>query len=228
MFKRNFLIKLTFLSLLVLSNANAAINVTGQGEIEQRPNIASFSISVETKSLIAKEAASDNAKQTDKAIQVLKTVIDNPQEIYTQGYNLFPEYKYDRKQEKQVFIGFKSVNTIYVTTKNIKMIGDILDKVIASGITGINNLNFSYDQPEKLYQEALKKAVENAFERADVLAKAGRIDKGNVDEINVLDSLTISPPVPKTMRLMAEASNVTTPINAPNVRSVATVEVKFQ
>lgn len=203
----------------------ADIVVNGFGEVEQKPNLVSFSVSIETKHQNAKQAAEDNAKLTDKAINVLKSVIKDSKGISTQGYNLYPEYKFNRQESKSEFIGFKAVNTIYVKTKQINIIGEIMDRVIASGITSINNLSFSHDDPESLYQNALTNAINNGLDRARVIARSSALEIDRIFDIKVQDSVPPSVSAVRSAMMLAQDSSVTTPINAPDIKISANVEL---
>lgn len=232
MYKLN-LSKKRALSTLILStniyftSLFANITVTGIGIQEISPNIASFTAIIETKAQTAKQASSDNAAQTDKTIKLLKSLVTNPQAITTQGYSLYPEYQYNRQTNNSEFAGFKAQNTIVIKTDNTQQVGELLDKTIASGVSKVDNLVFSYDAPEQIYQQALSKAIYNAKQRAEVLAKASELKLKNVADIKVM-SYEYSPPSPIMAKMTMAESAVSTPIEAADVKTKAIVEVVFE
>lgn len=222
--------KIRLLAVLLLVNmittsGFADITVTGKGAIDVKPNIATFNISIETKAPTAKEAASKNAAQTTKTIKTLKSILAETDAVTTQGYSIYPDTVYDNKNNTYKSVGFIVSNMIYVKSNNIDGIGDLLDKTTSSGITTVNNLSFSYDNPDDIYNKALALAVTNARVRADIIAKAGNITIKNVKDILILADVGYQRPMP--MYAMAEAKAAPTPIEAPDVKTQATVQVVF-
>lgn len=222
------IISAVILASIYTSSLVANITVVGIGKQEIAPNVANFSAIIETKAQTANEAAALNATQTDKTLKLLKSLLDNPKAVSTQGYSVYPEYKYNQQTGKSVFDGFKVNNTIMVKTYAIKDIGNLLDNTIKSGVTRVDNLNFSYDKPEEIYQLALKSAVDNAKQRADVLAKASDMQVVKISEITVAKFEFTPSPRPMMARMAMAETAVTTPINAPDVSSEAVIEVVFE
>lgn len=211
---------------LIISNTFADITVIGKGTIDVKPNIATFNISIETKALTAKDAASKNANQTSKTIKTLKSILQSDDAITTQGYSVYPESLYDDKDKKFKFVGFTVTNMIHVKTNKIAGIGEILDQAANSGITTINNLSFSYNKPYELYNKALVLAISNAKNQAEVIAKAGNMQLKEIKDVSALANTEYNRPMP--MYAMADAKSVATPIEAPDVKTEASVQVIFK
>jgi uncharacterized protein YggE len=211
---------------LITSVGFADITVTGKGSIDVKPNIATFNLSIETKAVTAKDAASKNANQTSETIKILKALLPESDAVTTQHYTIYPETQYDNKTNIHKSIGFIVTNMINVKTNNITALGDLLDKVSNSGITTINNLTFSYNNPDEIYNRALTLAVANAKIKAEIIAKAGNMQIKEIKDISVLATNDYRP---MPMYAMAEArAAVATPIEAPDVKTEANVEVVFK
>lgn len=228
MLKTKKLLYLVIVSLIIFNpNIFADITVSGEGTVSTKPNTASFSVNIETKAKTAKEAAVKNAESTDKTMKLLKSLLPADDAVTTQSYTIYPETKYDREQGKSEIIGYRVSNTIFVTTNDIINIGNLLDKTTASGITSINNLSFSYNNPEEIYNQALTKAVSNAKTRANIVAKAGNLKILSIKNITV-QGYSYNPPSPMPRYAMAEArADIPTPIETPSVKTMAQVEVVF-
>lgn len=214
--------------LLAANTCFAKITVNGQGIIETKPNLATFSISIETQDISASKAAASNAQQTEKTVSLLKSIITTENAVTTASYSIYPEYRYNRDNNQSEFVGFKTTNTINVKTNDLANIGSLLDQTTASGITTINNLSFSYDNPEQMYNQALEQAVANAKARANTIAQAGNLEITDIKDIEVISFDTVEP---RPMQMYAKAESrmaVETPIEAPNVKSSAIVKIEFE
>jgi uncharacterized protein YggE len=212
---------------LLCTNLYADITVVGIGTQEVSPNIASFTVNIESRAKTATQASANNASQTDKTVKLLKSLLSNPKAVTTQGYSINPEYQYNRTTNKSEFIGFVANNSILVTTNDIKQVGDLLDKTINSGVSRVDNLVFTYDKPEQVYQQALASAIANAKQRAEVLAKASDLKLKKIGDIKVT-SFDYSPPRPMMARMAVAESSVSTPIEAADIKTKAMVEVVFE
>ncbi len=206
----------------------ADIIVIGNGTASVDPNIALFDIMVETAGPTAGEAANDNAQKTDKIIKILEKLVPEKKAVTTTGYNVYPEYQYDDKTNKNVFIGYKVTNQINVKTINLKNVGSIMDEVTNAGVTTMNNLRFAYDKPEEIYQQALADAVDNALARASVIAKRGSLVIKGIESAESMDAPS-NEGMPMPMPVYEKvASSLPTPIQADSLKSRATVKIVFK
>lgn len=228
--------KIIYLTLFIFSNNTlATITINGEGNVNLEPNIATFTVNINTTAKTAKEAASKNSEQTNKTINILKSIIpekksDANKAISTQDYNLSPEYKWNKEKQQQELTGFTASNTLLVKTKNLSELGTILDKTISSGITELNNLSFAYDNPEEAYKQALDLAIANAKERADIIATASDIQIEGIQDITVISTNQITPSrIPMMyMATSSERNTPPTPIETPDVKTKAIVQVVFK
>lgn len=230
--KINFLKQFTLgitLTSLYASTVLADITVIGVGRHEITPNIASFSAVIETKAQTANEAAVLNATQTDKTLNILKSLLNDPKAITTRSYSVYPDYKYNGQTGESSFDGFKVNNVLTVKSYSIKEVGKLLDNTIQSGVTRVEDLSFSYDKPEEIYQQSLKLAIDNAKQRADVLAKASNLQVTKVATVKLSNfEFTPQPRYMISEMAMAKSAGADTQITAPDISSEAIVEVVFE
>lgn len=86
--------------------------------------------------------------------------------------NIFISPEYDYVDGKQVFRGYRVVNSFKVIFRDLNMIGKTIDAAVASDINVVNNITFTVENTEKLYNQALKIAVKNAQGKANELGEA--------------------------------------------------------
>lgn len=217
----------SFVYLLAASTTlYADITVMGSADVNVEPNLASFSIGIETSAQTAKEAAALNAEKSNQTMDLLKKLITEDNAISTQNYSIYPEYTYNETTRDNDFKGFKAINTIQVKTRDIKSLGTLLDKTIDSGITTVNNLSFTHDHPEEIYKKALQKAFANGAERAKVLAQASGTAINGIKDITII-SAGYPQPQPRYEKAML-ADVRSTPTSAPEVVTSATLQIIFK
>src|SRR3546814_7855988 len=64
------------------------------------------------------------------------------------------------------------LNTVSIKVRKIDKLGEVLDALVASGANQVNGPSFEIDQPEAVYDEARRAALEKAQQRARMYAKS--------------------------------------------------------
>ncbi len=158
---------------------SATIMVSGEGEVLTKPDIASFSFTVEKESLNVAEAQSGSAKIVNDILAELKKLGVAEKDIKTLGYNIYPRYEYPKEavysyypsSGERVLAGYVVSQTIEVKVRKIADAGKIISSIGELGATNLSGLSFSVDKEEEFTAEARKKAIDNARSKAEILAK---------------------------------------------------------
>src|SRR3546814_4476976 len=82
-----------------------------------------------------------------------------------------PQYKYGDNQPPTI-TGYQASNTVSIKVRKIDKLGEVLDALVASGANQVNGPSFEIDQPEAVYDEARRAALEKAQQRAQMYAKS--------------------------------------------------------
>lgn len=165
-------------------NEQRYLTVNGQGKIYIVPDIAlaSFGITEEgtdVPALVAKSNKSMNA-----IISQIKGLGVDEKDIQTTQYSLTPRYEYPFKTGERVFAGYDMTQTISVKIRNFEKIGDIFNIATTNGANVVNDLYFTVDNPEKAQADARTKAIEQAKEKAQAIAKAAGLKLGKVVSVS--------------------------------------------
>jgi len=169
-----------------LSSANTELAVVGEGRVDAVPDTAYVDVGVTVNnSLTAEEAKNKIDKINSKIAEVVKTLGISQKEIKTTNYSVYPTYSYDNNTSK--IIGYDGNATLTIKTKQTELVSQIIEAATKAGANQINNTRFVVDDPA-LYREAARdKAIKNAKEQAQKLAKSLGIKLGRV--VNVVESL---------------------------------------
>ncbi|HEY4496292.1 MAG TPA: SIMPL domain-containing protein [Candidatus Paceibacterota bacterium] len=159
----------------------ATIMVAGKGEVLTKPDIASFSFTVEKESLNVAEAQSSAAKVVNQILAELKKLEVAEKDVKTLGYNIYPRYEYSvggvsydyypSNGGKRVLAGYVVSQTIEVKVRKITDAGKIISNIGELGAANLSGLSFSVDKEETFQAEARQKAINDAQDKAENLAK---------------------------------------------------------
>ncbi len=172
--------------------ATNSITVSGEGEMYAVPDIATFTFSVVSEKSTVAAAQSDVTTKANAITQYLKEQgIDN-KDIQTTDYSIYPQYDYLNQvcpssapasadgsvsssvycgSGKQVLRGYQVRQTTTIKVRDTAKAGDFLAGVGSKGATEVSGLNFTFDDPNKVQDEARSKAIADAKAKADELAK---------------------------------------------------------
>ena len=191
-----------------------------EGKITAVPDIAEFSFSVLTQGGVdIAKLQKENTEKMNKAIAFLKEKSVDSKDIKTENYNLEPRYQnyncFNQSNDgiepcpPPEIIGYAITQSVSVKVRDFNKIGDIFSGIVVSGANSVSQLQFTIDNPEKLQNLAREKAIENAKEKAELLAKAGDF---NIGRLLGIDENSYSPPI-YYRSLKAEALDADTSIS---------------
>jgi hypothetical protein len=206
-----------FKSYNMAGNVNT-VTLSGHGEVTALPDVASvyFTISKEAKTV--KEAQTVVAEIEKKSLDFLKQNNILEKDIKTVNASFSPkyEYKYSTKitmpctqygcppnPGNSVITGYIASESITVKVRNTDDVGKIMQGLGTLGVSDLNGPNFSIDNEDGLKADARKKAIDDAKEKAKVLAKDLGIRLGKITSFNESGNYPV-PMYSKTM--MAEGS----------------------
>jgi uncharacterized protein len=214
------------LSALAPANAETAaprtISVTGTGNTEVAPDMATLMIGVTTQADTAAAALTANSAATEAVIARLTAAGIEPRDLQTSNLYINPNFTgYDSLTP--TISGYIASNLLTVRVRKIETTGDVLDASVADGANTLNGLTFGLANPEPAYNEARKEAVSDARAKAELLAEAAGVKLGAVLSISDMGSMTDPAPM---YRDAVSASPV--PVVGGELGLIANVSVTFE
>ena len=174
--------------------ATNTISISGHGEAFGVPDIATFSFSVVSNKATVAAAQEDATAKINAVTAYLTGAGVDKKDIQTSDYSVYPQYEYQNAicptsapvssgstgastaiycpPGKQVLKGYEVRQTTTIKVRDTAKAGDLLSGVGDKGATEVSGLNFTFDKPEMVQDEARDKAIAQAKEKADVLAKS--------------------------------------------------------
>jgi len=179
--------------------SSSTITVSGHGEVEAVPDIANVSFSITKEAKTAKEAQDAVAKIELAAIESLKSNNVLEKDFKTTNASFYPKYEWQSiggvrlgcnewggcpPNSKSVIIGYEATESMTVKVRDTDRAGKIMQDLGTIGVSNLNGPNFSIDDVDQLNLEARKKAIDNAQEKASVLAKDLGVHLGKISSFN--------------------------------------------
>ena len=160
------------------------ISVSATGTVSAEPDVAYISAGVTTDGESAKDAIGRNNALMTKLIDGLKSAGIPPKDIQTTAINVEPRYTQAKDNRPASIAGYRVVNQVRLTVREVKRLGEFLDQAIALGANQIHGIRFDIANSETLKDEARKQAVANAKRRAELYASAAGVQLGQVLRIS--------------------------------------------
>jgi len=198
--------------------AERSVRVSATGSVAADPDMAAISTGVIVEADTAKDALARNSTIMAKLIDGLKGLGIAGRDIQTTSVNVEPRYVQAKDGRPATINGYRVVNQVRLTVRDVKRLGEVLDSAITLGANQIHGISFDVSNAEMLEDEARKQAMANAKRRAELYAAAAGAQLGSV--ITISEDVSTNPR-PMPMARAAMAGNV--PIEA-GTRSL-TVEV---
>ncbi len=147
------------------------ISMSGSAEQKVVPDTASISIGAVIQADTSEQATSENAAIMSVVIEELKALGLEDNEIQTSYVSVYPIYNYDKER---TITGYSASNSVEVTTTDLDVLSDVIDKSAAAGANQIGSISFSVsdDQQKELREDLMDEAVADASSKADSLASS--------------------------------------------------------
>jgi uncharacterized protein YggE len=173
------------------------VELQTEGEVQVKPDKATFHFTVVTEAAKAEEAAQANAKKAETFLAAVKKVLGQDDQVKTLRYQVLPIFKRveqvkgKEKIQTSEIAGFRASHRFEVELRDLKKIGQVADTALKNGANQVQGPYFSHTQEEDLQAQAAVKALERGRKLADTLAQAAGLKVKRV--INISTTHTIFP-----------------------------------
>lgn len=179
--------KKMFLSCAVLILAAmpawAQISVSGEGKVSATPDMATVVLAVVTEDAQALQALNNNNETMAKLVTALEATGLTKKELQTDLFALRPKYVYAENKAPRL-VGYTVTNSLTVMVCKTELLGKVLDNAVKNGATNIESLNWGFQDPEKLLDQARALAVLDAKRKANLLVNTSGSSLGTIVSIS--------------------------------------------
>lgn len=168
------------------------IAVSGMAEQEVAPDMAYIDVGINVRADDAETARTQEAQIASQIRRALLGFAITDNDLQNTSYYLYQEYKVDRNGVRTAD-KYVLDSSIKVTVKDLDKLSHVIDNVVEAGATNISNITYALSTQNIIQRQLLATAVENARDKAAVVANAGSRTLGNMlsADINSFDGGTI-------------------------------------
>lgn len=168
------------------------IAVSGMAEQEVAPDMAYIDVGINVRADDAETARTQEAQIASQIRRALLGLAITDNDLQNTSYYLYQEYKVDRNGVRTAD-KYVLDSSIKVTVKDLDKLSHVIDNVVEAGATNISNITYALSTQNIIQRQLLATAVENARDKAAVVANAGSRTLGNMlsADINSFDGGTI-------------------------------------
>ncbi|MBT5047724.1 MAG: SIMPL domain-containing protein [Rhodospirillaceae bacterium] len=199
--------------------------VEGTGTVTTVPDIADIMTGVTNKAESARQALDANNAAMARLMKALAKADIDEKDIRTSGFTVSPRYEYIKSTRQRRITGYQATNQVTVTVRELKRVGRVIDDVVTAGSNQVQGIQFRVSEPERLLDEARKKAFADAKRRAELYADAADIDLGKVIQIQERSARS---PQPRMLAASALKESRAVPVSPGSQRLSVNVSVKFE
>lgn len=182
----------------VVTQKTDLFSVAGEGKVTVTPDVAILNLGMSTKKNTVKLAQSEANTVVNSLSKAVKELGVKDADIKTTNYSVYPDYDYSTGSNR--IVGYNVNVNLSVTVRNIDSVNEILDKATSLGANSVGGIQFTVaeDKLKELNKEARLKAIKEAKEKAEELAKLSGMTLGKI--VNIQEGVTRDYPRPMMMK----------------------------
>jgi uncharacterized protein YggE len=160
------------------------IRVTGQADISAEPDIAILEMGVQVRDPSSSKAMTTVTKATDQLLAALQAHHIPREKIETVRLALDSITEPSPRQPDEPTSATPQDRAVYLATHIVRVevgrsrfqeLGELLDAAMKAGMNVVGNVTFGVQDEASLQTEGLSRAVQNAREKAEVMAAAAHV-----------------------------------------------------
>ncbi len=203
------------------------VTMSGQSEVSMAPDQAWVTVGIEQRAQKPQDAQRMAAEVMNR-VRAQLTALGIPEAaIQTVSFNMNADWDYTNNQRK--LRGYVVTNMLRVRVDDITKVADVLDRSIASGGNAIHGVRWDIKDRVKVERDALRQAVEDARQRAEVAVAAAGGKLGVVSNISE-QRFEYQPKNQMMLQrgMAASVEDASTPISPGEIEVRASVTVSFR
>lgn len=161
----------------VSTQKSTTFDVTGEGKVTVKPDVASVTVGIQAKGASVKLAQDQINTTINNVSEAVKNLGVDSKDIQTTNYNINPEYDYTAGQKIK---GYTASTNLQIKVRQVDKVNEVIDNATANGANQVGGIFFDVDDKTKAENEAREKAVEDAKKKAENAAKIAGFRLGRI------------------------------------------------
>jgi len=210
------------------AGAPGVVSVNGQGRVTTPPDTASVMVGVDVTEATLDAAQAEATRQATAIIDAAKAQDIAEEDIQTVNFSVNILREYDNEGNPGEIQGYQVSNQVNVIIRDVAVVGDVLDAVVAAGANNIYGISFYIEDTTAAASQARIAAVDDARIKAEELAAAAGMSIGRV--LSISESYAPGP-VPQVFESAAgdmAAGRAAPPIQPGTTEVYVDVQMSFE
>jgi uncharacterized protein YggE len=200
------------------------LSVVAQGTATGKPDLAMITLGVETRDPEAKNAAEQNDQQMAQVMSAFTELGIAEEDIQTVDYSIRAEIDYSNNEQR--LLGYVVTNSVQVKIRDMSKVGAVLDAATGAGANNVYGIQFTFEDPSALREQARTEAMSEARKKADALAQLAGVGVGRPRYIS---ESFVEPPIYAERAAVAPAvGGGVTPVSAGQLEVTVQVQVTYE
>lgn len=161
-------------------------NVSAEGVVEAKPDIALLNVGIQAQGNTVKNAQDQINLSINKVSDAVKKLGIDEKDIKTANYNINPTYDYQASTQR--ITGYTASTNLSIKVRNIDLVNQVIDTATANGANQVGGVSFDVDDKTKAENEARTKAVAAAKKKAEDAARIAGFKLGRM--VNYSENFT--------------------------------------
>lgn len=181
------ILKISIPVFVTTSTRSSELAVVGEGKVEVTPDTVYVDVGVAVNNIATAELTQQKIDEVNnKIIAAMKSLGVAAADIKTTNYSIYPNYSFEKESGTNEITGYNGNLTVEIKLKSTKLATGVVSAATAAGANQIQGTRFVVDEPEKYREAARQKAITNARQQAEKLAKSLGIRLGRV--VNMVEA----------------------------------------
>ena len=201
------------------------VEVTGHGLLQKQPDFVQLTLGVEGQNQNAATAARDNADMMARLVSFLQNRGVAKQDMQSQRLQLDASIDYKNNR----ITGYRAVRSMLVKVRDFDDFDQLLVDLADMGGNRMHHLNFGLDEPNQYQDQLLQLAVNDAQDKAQVLAQASARKLGQALQISEHTQIANDhQPMLMQRAAMEDSASVAPSLQTPLVNLNYKIKVRYQ
>lgn len=165
---------------LACAETKITVNGTGETQVSADTAVISIGVSARDKDVLK---AQQKVNETIAAVRRALAGKGVPEECINTDYlNIYAIYDYSGDEEQ--IAAYNANSTLAVKVTDMDSVGLLIDEAFAAGANTLNGISFSASDTEEAKAQSLRKATEEAKQKAEILAEASGLKITGIELIS--------------------------------------------
>jgi uncharacterized protein len=200
------------------------VSVTGEGMVTAEPDRAIVRFGIVTRDKDPVKARQLNEEAGKNSLNAVRALGIEERKIRLTVLQLNEIREYDRERRRQISAGYQATREVVVELDNLDTLPALIAQVTQQGANRLHGLSYDVSNRDEVRNEALRRAVQSAREKAAVLAGTLGVELGRVIRI-VEDRYEFPRPMPMRGLMTAEL-DAAADMGLPEAYAAGEIEVR--